>query len=292
MAAGWREEFEVEGQAGETLLERVILGDWGLRRADRKCFEAEAILEEALALGRDEEEIQKQHAQVQLYLRYKTSAERSFYRAFYALRGLRKDKFKEELDLNKIRKEIEKTAREVVTGVHEEIRAERQRADTKPKALKTAEGTGTSRAKQLFQGQNAPKKMRKIAILDQWVEVEIQDGRTVTKLYPSNAGLIKEGQAMDPPPDLVYRRLSFPHGVPAEYRWAVGSSEGRMERGGIGTQRMTVDTWLDAIEREEASGTGHVGPTGVGNLPRPRERGGCDCEVCTQNRHAMERQVA
>jgi hypothetical protein len=130
--------------------------------------------------------------------------------------------------------------------------------------------------------------MRKVAVLDQWIEVEIQEGKTVTKLYPSNEGLIKEGQRMDPPPELVYRRLHFPNGIPEEYRWVAASHAERFARGGMGTQRMTVDTWLDVIEREAASGTGHVGPTGVGNLPRPKERGGCDCDVCTKNREAME----
>jgi hypothetical protein len=54
---------------------------------------------------------------------------------------------------------------------------------------------------------------------------------------------------------------------------------------------MTVDTWLEVIEREAARGMGHVGPTGVGNLPRPKERGGCDCEVCTRNREVLERRA-
>ena len=45
-----------------------------------------------------------------------------------------------------------------------------------------------------------------------------------------------------------------------------------------------VDAWLEVIEREKAAGDGHVGPTGVGNLPRPMSRGGCECAVCSGNR--------
>ncbi|HEX3682487.1 MAG TPA: hypothetical protein VHU83_08075, partial [Bryobacteraceae bacterium] len=260
-------------------------------------MDAEAELAERHPLERTAE----QHAQMQLYLRYKTTAERSFYRAYYAMRGLRKDKLKEELDLSKLREEVQRCAREAVQQASKELqqeKAETMRAIKKPVAAEMRTFSDRAQraptalcARPLFQGQNAPKKMRKVGVLDQWIEVEIQDGRTVTKLYPSNAGLIKEGQAMDPPPDLVYRRLNFPHGVPEEYRWAAGSNAARFERGGMGTQRMTVETWLDVIEREEARGTGHVGPTGVGNLPRPKERGGCDCEVCTHNREAMERRV-
>lgn len=293
LAAGWRTEYEPEGQAGESLVERVILNDWFLQRAEGVYMDLETELAETPALERTEE----QHAKLQLYLRYKTTAERSFYRAFYALRGLRKDKFKEEVDLMRVRevmrqeatKEVRRAAKEVLEEMASTRRVEAAKRLGPAKAVdRTSPETAVqSRAKTLFQGQNHPKKMRKVAVLDQWIEVEIQDGKTVTKLYPTNEGLIQEGQRMDPPPELVYRRLHFPNGIPEEYRWVTSRSE-RFARGGMGTQRMTVDTWLDVIEREEAGGTGHVGPTGVGNLPRPQERGGCDCEVCARNRDMME----
>jgi hypothetical protein len=65
---------------------------------------------------------------------------------------------------------------------------------------------------------------------------------------------------MDPPPELVYRRLNFVHGVPPAYDWTGADPEVRV-RGGCGIQRMDVNTWLNVIER-----------------------GGCDCPVCTKNR--------
>jgi hypothetical protein len=37
---------------------------------------------------------------------------------------------------------------------------------------------------------------------------------------------------------------------------------------------MTYETWLAVIEREKDTPGQHAGPTGVGNLPRPKERGG------------------
>jgi hypothetical protein len=154
-----------------------------------------------------------------------------------------------------------------------------------PAAAPKAQAT-LSKAQQLFRGQKHPKKRKKIPILDQWLEIEIQDGKTVTTFYPSNEQLIKEGQAMFPPPEMIYRRMHFVHGVPAEYHWTTDDPVTR-ERGGMGTQRMTVDTWLELIEGENANGTGHAGPCG-GNLPRPEERGGCDCETCTHNRQILE----
>jgi hypothetical protein len=139
----------------------------------------------------------------------------------------------------------------------------------------------------IFQGQNAKKNQRKISILDQWVEIRIEDGITTTTLFPSNQDLLERGKEMDPPPDLVYRRLHFPDGVPSEYYWAVEDEELR-KRGVFGTQRMTVDTWLRVIACEEAAKDGHIGMTGVGNLPRPKERGGCDCPVCTENQALLD----
>ncbi len=156
----------------------------------------------------------------------------------------------------------------------------------KPEEPKAKAETALTKAQQLFRGQKNPKKRKKTPILDQWIEIEIQDGKTVTTLYPPNEQLIKQGQGMLPPPEMVYRRLHFVHGVPAEYNWTTDDPVTR-ERGGMGTQRMMVDTWLELIEREKASGTGHVGPCG-GNLPRPESRGGCDCEVCSHNRAILE----
>ena len=55
------------------------------------------------------------------------------------------------------------------------------------------------------------------------------------------------------------------------------------KNGGCGIQRMTIDTWLEVIEREEKRADGHIGPTGKGNLPRPAQYGECDCPACKAN---------
>jgi hypothetical protein len=138
-----------------------------------------------------------------------------------------------------------------------------------------------------FNGKNAPEKQRKIFILDQWVEVDIdENGKTVTTLFPSNEELIKDGHKMWPPPELVYRRFNLVKRVPPEYYWATPTPE-RRARGGAGIQRMSVNTWLETIEREKASGSPHIGPC-TKPLPRPKERGECDCPVCTELYAQME----
>lgn len=139
-----------------------------------------------------------------------------------------------------------------------------------------------SRAQEVFQNQPQTRKTKKISILDQWHEITVEDGETVTRAYPSNEDLIKRGRKMNPPPTYVYRRLNFVKHIPPEYVWVTNNPD-RRRNGGFCVQRMTVETWLAVIEREAANGDGHIGMTGVGNMPRPKERGTCSCPVCTAN---------
>lgn len=163
---------------------------------------------------------------------------------------------------------------------------DKPRGKARPGKKQAAAPKSESKAQGLFQAQNAPKKLRKVQVLEQWIEITVKDGITTTTLRPSNEELIEVGKTMDPPPEYVYRRMHFVNGVPEEYAWAGGTAEIR-ERGGCGIQRMLVDTWLEVIEREKQVPGGHVGPCG-GNLPRPKERGGCDCEVCRKNAAILE----
>ena len=133
----------------------------------------------------------------------------------------------------------------------------------------------------------AKKAGRKIVTLEQWVEVRVWEGATLTTLYPSNDALRERAQKMDPPPEMVYRRLNFVDGVPIEYYWTT-DDPARRGNGGHGIQRMALDTWLETIAHEERLGNGHVVPCSQ-PLPRPKSRGGCDCEVCAGIREKLER---
>jgi hypothetical protein len=126
------------------------------------------------------------------------------------------------------------------------------------------------------------KKDHELSTLEQWVEVTVEDGRTVTALYPANKLLAEEADSMSTKPDLVYRRINFVNGVPSEYRWT-NPSDSLRRFGGMGIQRMRFETWRRAVRTEQAQGTGHLGPVEGGNLPRPTARGGCDCETCRLN---------
>ncbi len=137
------------------------------------------------------------------------------------------------------------------------------------------------RSKRMQSGRGKTGKGRKV-VLEQWVEVRIRNGKTMTELTPGNAEPAERGMKMEPPPELVYRRLNFPEGVPSEYGWTE-PDENMRRYGGGGLQRMTFDTWMTIRGKEEARRDGHIGGTGKGNLPRPKEHGGCECRVCQEN---------
>ncbi len=221
--------------------------------------------------------------------RYKTTAERAFYRSWSAVDHLRKDILRDNTQSRKLEQQNDAHVRRIAE-LEKENRELKPAIDPTSKTGKpatTKQGTSLTKAQEMFQGQKSAKKRRKIAILDQWVEVEVSpDGKTETTCYPSNEILIANGQKMWPAPEMVYRRLFFPNGVPAEYAWTT-RQEFIREVGGMGIQRMTVDTWLELIEEEKKLGTGHLLP--CGNLPRPEERGGCECEMCSENREILEK---
>jgi hypothetical protein len=271
---GWMDDYNPHTHAARALVYDGAVAQWLLLRARRRYYEAEwSIYSEQCDPMKWTD---THHQKIERFTRYRTTAERAFTRALNNVERLRKNRL-QEAD-RALRHEQRAAA----------IEARRHHEIAKPAKQNRPEKPPSTPAQQTFQGQNHAKKQRKIPILDQWVQVTVEDGQTVTRLFPPNEELIEQGQAMDPPPELVYRRLEFIGGIPPEYHWSSSSHPERFQTGGAGLQRMTVDTWLEVIEREKASGSGHIGPTGVGNLPRPKERGGCDCEICTHNREILE----
>jgi hypothetical protein len=101
----------------------------------------------------------------------------------------------------------------------------------------------------------APKKevIEEPVILEQWVEVRRIDNKVVTEFYPPNDEMEQMIAESDPKPTLVYRRLFFPDGVPAQYQWT-RPRKGQATNGGLAIQRMTLETWLGLREKERKSG--------------------------------------
>ncbi len=90
---GWRKEFEPEGYHEERLVEILVRNDWFFRRADLRWQKAEAAEADDHTLA--------------LMQRYRTTAERSFFRALGAVRTLKKDLMKLEDDRTKFQARAE-----------------------------------------------------------------------------------------------------------------------------------------------------------------------------------------
>jgi hypothetical protein len=98
----WIKEYLPENELEEELLERVIECDWLLKRAERNAIEADARLAEK----EPGEESEADHKYLQLMLRYQTSRERSFYRAWRAFEQLRKDRIGEAAAMLRVEKQV------------------------------------------------------------------------------------------------------------------------------------------------------------------------------------------
>ena len=91
------------------------------------------------------------------------------------------------------------------------------------------------------------------------MEIDIEDGQCITSCYPTNQEITDFYAKRAEPPILIKRILIFLNGVPPEYTWTnpklrPGDEEPKA------VQNMLWSRWLNVTEREEASGTGHVGP--------------------------------
>jgi len=103
---GWLAEYEPEGHMEITLVSNLIESEWLLLRARRNRLNAEARA--AGEEGKEPHEWTPEDAhQVELMQRYLTTAERSFYRAFNAIQGLRKDILRNEREACKLQAEQE-----------------------------------------------------------------------------------------------------------------------------------------------------------------------------------------
>lgn len=82
---GWMTTYQPQGYMGERLVQQLIFNDWMLRRANRR-------LAEVLAGEMDDG---YQH-RVELMQRYKTTAERAFFRALAVLEQMRREARREQ----------------------------------------------------------------------------------------------------------------------------------------------------------------------------------------------------
>jgi len=123
------------------------------------------------------------------------------------------------------------------------------------------------------------KKSKRFIRHEQWIEIEQREGKTVTVFYPPNDEFEELRLKMDPPPDMIYRRLFFVHGVPAEYMWVEPTPE-VAQYGGLYLQRITVDEWPSLLAAEKIKGN-QFAISAQYPQPRPAVLGPCTCARCT-----------
>ncbi len=261
---GWLDEFQPQSFIEQELLQQLIWNSWLMKRATRRAMKNEATADVEPANWTAPEE-----HKLELMQRYKTTAERAFYRSLGALRQLGKDILKDKLTIHKLTVALEKES------------AEKAALEKKVEELTPAPEAAPEAVRKEKERGEKGKKKHALAVIEQWVDISTNEaGKTVTKRIPSNDELKKEAAKMKREPDLVYRRLFFAGAVPEAYRWTTNDPQA-LAYGGLGTQRMTWAAWKQQIVNEMLTVSGHLQP--CPNMPRPHERGGCECPVCTEN---------
>ena len=156
------------------------------------------------------------------FSRYKTTAERSFYRAFNNLEAFYKRQADKAAAAEKARAQMAK--------IH--IQWLKKKAEAAASNLCAL----------------------------QWVRVVAnQQGECITAYGPTNEQLVARAADSGQPPEFVTRIISFVNGVPPAYEWAYPNDIQRYEQT-IGMQQFTYSGWLQQIEAEKVAGTGHVAP--------------------------------
>ena len=89
------------------------------------------------------------------------------------------------------------------------------------------------------------------------MEIDIEDGETVTGCFPNNEEILEGYEHRETKPIFIKRILLFLNGVPPEYSWTNPKQGDNYPQA---VQNVLWNRWLDVIEQEEAQGTGHIGP--------------------------------
>ena len=103
------------------------------------------------------------------------------------------------------------------------------------------------------------QSLREELRVQQWVEIEVKDGRTITTCSPSNEQVMKDVAKRSERPLFLTRTLNFPRGIPPEYDWAC-HTDMQQTFPCIARQTVLYSQWLDVIEREKSTPGGHLGP--------------------------------
>jgi hypothetical protein len=218
MERRWNAQFSALPEALQGVLTRLIRADWRMEWTEQRVFDMEIALDPTPAAEWSDEN----HKHLQLFYRYQTTAGRTVHREWNLLKQYAKDQ-----DAALVRGQVRETQKE-------------KKAVAEPKQV-----------------EKFPQAYA-VVPLTQTVKVEIQDGRTVTRPYPTNRQLMQAAAQADRRTRVI-RDVEFAHGVPADYDWAAPEEVGR---GSLVRRRfeISLEEWLELAEREELRGTGHLEP--------------------------------
>lgn len=207
---GWFEQYEFHDGIGKLLIHETALAHWLLKRARRRLRDVERELPANPNHWKEADE-----KRFDRHTRYKTTAERSFFRHF---------------------KELEAHFDRIVRDDNA-----RRLANIKAAAIEMK-----------WLNKEEEKTAEKLKV-DQYVEVKVVDGECTTSCYPSNEQVIEEIARRPNPPIFMTRWILFPDGVPAEYDWCNPNEVQKFAKTHA-NQKMLYTQWLRAIEKEKATG--------------------------------------
>jgi hypothetical protein len=225
----WVKEYPDERVSNMALRDEVVRAHWLLQRIERRYDELEVKLGKTSMLDWTEAE----HQQMQLVLRYRTTAERTFYRAMGTLEGMRRSR------------EFEKVALEKHALL---------------KGRKT-EGKKSEEKKSEDEKPEEKKPKRKFD-LRQHITIS-KDGEGVKTHFTMSNDVVREQMEAEPPEATHVMRIIYPWDRELKgYEWLTDIFKDKWPENPMCYQRMTYAKWKEVTEREEATlGAGHIGPT-------------------------------
>jgi hypothetical protein len=212
----WFDAYAPQDPVAANLVEEAAKACWFLKRNEKWLHQIQVRLPVDAWTWTDEH-----HKLLANAMRYKTTAERSFFRWYKSL----------ETHYNR--------------EFHRGQLAERARARTAELNIQWL-----NRKQQL-----AAENLK----IEQFAHILGDDEICSTTLAPTNEQIKNDVAARPEPPKFITRTLYFKNGVPAAYRWIAPNLIQRAFES-VGLQTMLYSDWLEIVDREKTSGTNHLGP--------------------------------
>jgi len=159
---------------------------------------------------------------LELRIRYRTTAERSWIRAMRGLEHVRRNRASE--DVARARRAKLEAETKVIEGAKEP----EPKAELKKEPVPSSLGLPTLEPHALHQR----------------IVVSVVEDRTAVRGYPANDQIAKMAEGADPKAQVI-RTFEFPDGVPAEYKWA----------GERAAWRISLARWRKLVELEKTRDT-------------------------------------